>query len=271
MDSHMHLDRFPPEEREAVWERARSAGIQMLVSVATSLRNEDGLRAIFEAHRGQIFWSVGVHPLELGTAAPLDGEILDAIEKTGPIAVGETGFDYFSLPRGSGAARTVVDVQREAFLVQARVARERNLPLIIHCREKERARRDAWNVLRWALKRVQFPMEKALLHCFDYGMEELVAWQGEGGVTSFSGSVTREDRDDAQKALQCTRMNQILLETDAPFLLPEPLRTESPNGRCEPMHMLYTVSHAARLLGLEQEDMLKLSLENGTKFFGLKR
>lgn len=114
-------------------------------------------------------------------------------------------------------------------------------------------------------------MERALLHCFDYGHEELIRWQGEGAYVSFSGSVTRKSHEEAQKALQCTKTDRFLLETDAPFLLPEPLRTTAPETVCEPSHMLYTASFVSWLLAMEQEDVLGLSLENGCRFFGLGR
>jgi TatD DNase family protein len=271
MDSHMHLDRFPEQERGNILERARSVGIRVLITVGTSFDAADKLRALADENAGKIYHSIGAHPTELDNAAPTEEEVVDVVKRTRPVAIGETGFDYFSAPKGLGAARAMSDMQRKAFLAQARVAKELGLPLIIHCRESEPSKRDAWNVLLWALKRMQFPMERALLHCFDYGPEEIVRWQGEGAFASFSGSVTRKDREASQKALQCTKMDQILFETDAPFLLPEPLRTTSPKTVCEPSHMLYTMSLAAKLWGVEQEDVLEMSLKNGLRFFGLDR
>ncbi|MDR1435903.1 MAG: TatD family hydrolase [Puniceicoccales bacterium] len=269
MDSHAHIDKFPENERNAVIERAWAAGLKRIVSVATSLGDSETLASLAKKSDGRIFCTVGVHPTELDSGVPAAKELEAAADSAKPIAIGETGIDLFFAPDGSGAARTMVERQRRAFFLQCCVAKEMSLPVIIHCREKKRGEMEAWSLTQKVLETAKFPVERALLHCFDYGVEELLRWQKAGGTLSFSGLLTRVDRGDLREAAKFAEVNKVLLETDSPFLLPEPLRGEGKETRCEPAHMVHTADCLANAFGYERESVLELSLKNGNAFFGL--
>ena len=269
MDSHAHIDRFPEDERSAVLAAAWKAGLERIISVATSLDGVGTLRKLADENPKKVFCTVGVHPLELDGEVPSQKDFADAIERARPVAIGETGIDLHSMA-ADAAPQKVAEKQRRAFFLQACVARDANLPLIIHCRERARGKRDAWAMMQEVLKNARFDVSKALLHCFDYGHGELVSWQREGGFTSFSGAVTLATGDEVKRAALFTRMDRILLETDSPFLLPEPLRSKKVVKRCEPQHMVHTAKFLATLLDVEVDSLLGLSLKNGNNFFRLE-
>jgi TatD DNase family protein len=269
MDSHMHLDYYPEEEREEIVGRAWAAGLRQMVSVCVALKGADTLHAIGEMCPGRIFYSIGAHPTLLEENAFSPSLLRSCLDRFQPVAVGETGLDFFSLPKDSGAAANCVQRQKEAFLQQACAARDRGLPLIIHCRDRDSGSRDGWFAMDEILRESNFDRSRALFHCFDYGPEELEEWQGEGGYVSFSGSVTRKGHGAAQRAARLADRDRLLLETDAPFLLPEPLHSSAPRTRCEPAHLRLTSAFLGELLHLREEDLLAMSLRNGQRFFAL--
>jgi TatD DNase family protein len=270
VDSHAHIDRFPPEERDAVLARAWEAGLEKIVSVATALDGVDTLRQLVELNPGKVFCTVGTHPTELDGGVPAQKEFIDAVERIAPVAIGETGIDLFSAAKSASPQR-LAERQKRAFFLQVCIARDLGLPLVIHCREEEKGRLDAWNIVQRTLKDAKVDTEWALIHCFDYSYQELVPWQKSGGFVSFSGTLTHKGNVNVQQAITFTHVGRFLLETDSPFLIPEPLRSEKKVKCCEPAHMVHTARFAAELMEYEYEAVLQCSLKNGNKFFRLEK
>jgi TatD DNase family protein len=117
---------------------------------------------------------------------------------------------------------------------------------------------------------IGFDRSMALIHCFSYGPEELLSWQGKGGWVSFAGNLTRPTATTLVEALKVADWHRILFETDSPFLLPEPLRSRNPGAQNEPAHLWWVVRFAAGVLGRSEEDIWELSLKNGCEFWGVK-
>jgi TatD DNase family protein len=269
MDSHVHLDLFPPESRESVIHAAFSVGIQVLIAVATALSADSLLREIIAAHPGKIFRTVGVHPSQIADGEPFSEKLQILIDGNRPVAVGETGLDYGSLSSREDRARRTVEAQRAAFEGQAAAALRADLPLVIHCRDRM-GETEAFTAILGILAALRFPPWRALLHCFSYGPEEVKRWQGEGGFVSFSGLLTGSRGDSIRRALAVADRGQILFETDGPFLLPEPLRTETPGALNGPENVVLVSNFAAGILGISGPEAANLGLRNGRQFFSLE-
>ncbi|MDR3316612.1 MAG: TatD family hydrolase [Puniceicoccales bacterium] len=273
MDSHVHLDYFPEERRGEIIARAWRAGLQVLVTIAVTLGSAGVLSELAKRFLGRIFYSVGVHPTELGaTAVENLGSALESVlgsASPAAIAVGEMGLDYASLPKDAAEARKIVAAQRVAFREQAAAAKNAHLPLVIHCRDVE-GQRTAWEDTNGILDGLSFDRSRALMHCFSYGSKELCHWQGRGGCVSFSGILTRKKAVGVHGALLAADLSRVLFETDAPFLLPEPLRTESPRAENEPANAILVSDFAANLLERSGREMAELGLANGLRFFSVE-
>ncbi|MDR3117793.1 MAG: TatD family hydrolase [Puniceicoccales bacterium] len=266
MDSHCHIDFWEAEERVSLLQRAWEAGLRILVTIAVSLPRLDVLRQLCRNWPQRIFHSVGIHPLKLPPSTDsLAKELEGALETARPLALGETGLDFSKLSPRKHASEA--ERQRTALAAHIAVAKAANLPLVLHCRDRS-GETAAWKELNRQLDGQNFPPERALLHCFSYSPEQLHHWQGKGAWVSFAGNVTRSAS--IADACRASEEGQMLFETDAPFLLPEPLRGEDPNRRNEPAFLALTLERAAQLRSSTAQAMRDLSLANGCRFFGLE-
>jgi TatD DNase family protein len=220
------------------------------------------LAAIARRWKGKIFHSAGQHPLEPAPIENLAAELEKALRREGvpPVAIGETGLDF---------SRGQDQWQRDAFSIHIAVAKAAGLPLIIHCRDRE-GEGGAWDEVNRLLTLGKFDRSRALLHCFSYDGERMRRWQGEGGWVSFAGNLTRPAQKYLGESLRAADRHRLLFETDAPFLLPEPLHSQKPRPKKnEPANVIAVLDFAAPILGLDRAATLRLSLENGGKFFRL--
>ncbi|MDR2030140.1 MAG: TatD family hydrolase [Puniceicoccales bacterium] len=270
MDSHFHLDCYDDGNKDRILARAWKAGLQILVSVATSLANSAATYLQAKAWQGKIFTTVGVHPLEPSLPTNEPNKLATALETfletapTPPIAVGETGLDCAKI--SSKNLRREMEQQLVRLEPHIAVAKAAKLPLILHCRD--RAGDDtAWNALTGQLVRQRFPSEKALIHCFSYDSEKLRQWQDFGGWVSFAGNLTWSSTIAA--SCRGSAVERTLFETDAPYLLPEPLRSKDPGQSNEPANLVHTMAKAAELLSVSQTKVWEMSLANGRRFFSL--
>lgn len=151
-------------------------------------------------------------------------------------ALGEIGLDYhydFS----------PVEDQKRAFRAQLRLAKEAGLPVVLHVRE---AHADAWAILQ----EEGLPDAGVLLHCFTDTWETLEPWMAAGCCVSFGGALTFGNADAIRDAAARVPISQLLLETDAPYMAPKPLRGQ----KCEPAQMVFTAERMCEVRGAVQED-----------------
>jgi len=242
IDTHAHLD---PAEAPAVLDRARAAGVDRLVLVATTVEQAHETLGLAEAHDG-VYACLGVHPHEAGSEADLD-ELRRLLAHDRAVAVGETGLDYF---RDYAPA----DAQHALFEAQLRLAAETAKPVVIHTRAADED----------TLARLRQHPGRVVLHCFsspgllDTAIER--QW-----YVSFAGNATYKNAYDLRAAARAVPADRILAETDSPYLSPQPVR----GTRNEPANVRHTVAALAEARGETPEQLADLIDANADAVFGL--
>ena len=251
VDSHCHLD-FPDlsTDLDAVIARAAAAGIGRMVTISTYIARFETYRAIAEGNE-RVFFTVGTHPHN-AAAEPNTGvaELVRLSAHPRCIAIGESGLDYHydKSPR---------DVQRRVFRTHIMAARETRLPLVIHAREADD---DMIEILTSEMREGRF---SAVLHCFS-STERLARTGIELGLyVSFSGIVTFKRSDELREIAQRIPLERILVETDAPYLAPQPFRGK----RNEPAYTEHIAHTLAETLGLSDEAFAAKTTENFYRLF----
>jgi TatD DNase family protein len=251
VDSHCHLD-FPglAEERADVIERARAAGVGVIQTIATRLSTFDAVLAIAEADPG-IFCSVGVHPHQadeegIDNPAPLVARARHAKV----IGIGESGLDYY-YDNSSRAG------QERSFRAHIQAARESGLPLIVHTRDADRATID---ILRAAMIETPFA---GVIHCYSSSPElgfaavEMGLYLGLGGILTFKRS------DELRATVHALPLDRLILETDAPYLAPQPFRGK----RNEPAYVAHVAATLAELKALSVAEIARATTDNFFRLF----
>ena len=251
VDHHCHLD-FPDFEadRGAYVARAKEAGVGVLVTISTQVRNYDAYRAIAEAH-DNVYCTVGTHPHRAHEELdiPLD-EIVRLSEHPKCVGIGEAGLDYFY-------KKSPPEAQAEGFRRHIAAARATGLPLEIHTRDADA---DTIRVLEDETAKGPF---KAILHCFTGGAELARRAVALGHYVSFSGVVTFKKSDALRAIAAEVPLDRILVETDAPFLAPEPFRGK----RNEPALVVHTAAAIAKARGLDADAFARATTENFFRLF----
>ncbi|MCG8355178.1 MAG: TatD family hydrolase [Kiloniellales bacterium] len=251
VDSHCHLDYLAKDgDLEAIVERARAAGVARMLTISTKLSEFDGVRAIAERY-DDVFCSVGVHPHEAaeeGQASPDRLVALAAHPKV--VGIGETGLDYYyeHSPRAA---------QQESFRAHIRAARETGLPLIVHSRDADE---DTVSLLREAHAEAPFT---GVIHCFTAGPALAEAALELGLYISIAGVVTFKKADALRETVSRVPLERLLVETDAPYLAPVPMRGK----RNEPAFVAHTAERLAALKGVSPEALAQATSENFGRLF----
>ncbi len=250
IDTHCHLD-FPEfdRDRDEVIKRAKENGVGRIINVGSSI---SGSRKSLElsAKYPSVYSVVGIHPHEADSLDKNAEEIISELAKDKKsVAIGEIGLDYFK-------NYSKKDSQLKLFLYQIKLAKELNLPVVIHTRS---AQSDTLKVLKEAM-----PIQ-ALLHCFSGDKDFLNDCLGLGFFVSFTCNITYKKADDLREMVRLTPLKRLMLETDAPYLSPEGFRGK----RNEPMQVKLLAEFTACLKGLSAEDLAKSTTENAVKFFNL--
>jgi TatD DNase family protein len=251
VDSHCHLD-FPDfaADVEGVVARAHAAGVATMVSIGTELKRFDGVKAVAERF-DNVWCSVGVHPHE-SEKEPQSGAAALIAHAAHPkvVGVGETGLDYFyeNSPR---------EPQRLNFRAHIAAARHTGLPLIVHTREADD---DTIDILREEMGKGTFT---GLIHCFT-GTQKLAAAALELGLyISVSGIATFKKSDALREVLKSIPMDRLLVETDAPYLSPMPLRGKTN----EPAFVIHTAAMLATLKDVSEAELADATTYNFFRLF----
>ncbi len=251
VDSHCHLD-FPGlvDDIEAVRGRAKGAGVDLMVTISTRLRQIDKILAIAEQH-DNVYCSVGTHPHNASEEKDLTLEdILTHCDHPKVVAIGEAGLDYF-YEHGDP-----VD-QAAGFRRHIAAARETGLPLVIHTRDAEG---DTASILKEETTKGAFPF---LLHCFTASRQLAEIGVELGGYVSFSGVLTFKKSDELRATAAALPLDRLLVETDAPYLAPVPKRGK-PN---EPAYVAHTAQVLAETRGLSLEEISQATTDNFMRLF----
>lgn len=251
IDSHCHLD-FPflSDQMDDVLARAKEAGVDQLVTICTRVRKFPQVLAIAEAH-GNVFCSVGTHPHNADEERdiPLQ-EIIDLARHPKVVAIGEAGLDYFhdNAPR---------DDQEKGFRTHIAAARDTGLPLVIHTRDADE---DTARILEEEMEKGRFT---AVLHCFTAGAELARKGVELGLYVSFSGVLTFKKSDELREIAASLPMDRLLVETDAPYLAPEPVR----GRKNEPANVAHTAAKLAEVRGVSLEEIGRVTSDNFYRLF----
>ncbi len=249
IDTHAHLDMLKSEEDllESVEK------LDYIITIGCD--KEEIPKAIQIAEKfDNVFASVGYHPYDVNG---ITDEDLEKIKRTvgqhkKVIAVGETGLDYYR-------DYTPIDVQKEFFKKQIKIAKELNVPLIVHSRN---ANEDTMDILE---QFAPFPAS-GIIHCFGGDRKMMERAVDIGFYISFAGNVTYPKADGLRDVLKHTPLDRLLLETDSPFLSPQKKRGK-PN---KPSHIFYTLEFVADFLRINKDELEKITDENALKLFKIK-
>ena len=252
IDSHAHLaDPAFDADRDAVVERARDAGAIAVVCIGESIAAADRAAEIARAHAGFAFHTAGVHPHDAASFDPTHAlEAIRAHVADGAVAVGECGLDYHydHSPR---------DAQRAAFHAQLALARELNLPVVVHTREAEPDTRSM--VVEAGTAGV-----RGVLHCYTGSHDLAAAALDVGWYVSFSGIITFKKWND-EALLRLVPADRLLVESDAPYLAPVPFRGK----RNEPGFVPRTVDRLAAARNVTPAAIADHTTANARRLFGL--
>ena len=256
IDSHCHLDRFAPAELPELLQRARAVGLRGLLTIGTRL-SEAARQIALTAHSapGLAIWcSIGTHPDHVAEEAlPTPGDLARLSAPASVIGIGESGLDYF---HGAPALRAA---QQDSFRVHIRAARIAGLPLVVHARAADQ---DMIEILQAEHDRDgPFPF---LLHCFSSGPELAQCALRLGASISFSGILTFPKSDGLRAIARLVPADRLLVETDAPYLAPVPMRGK----RNEPAFVAHTASVLAQTLGMPEADLRERTSRNFFRLFG---
>jgi TatD DNase family protein len=251
IDSHCHLNyEGLAERRDEVLANARARGVTGFLNISTREREWNDVIAVAEGN-ADVWATVGVHPHEadahpdLGSAA-----LVQAASHPNVIAIGECGLDYY-YDKSDRAA------QRERFQAHVEAARASGLPLVVHTREAED---DTAEMLEEAVKQGGVT---GVLHCFTGSAELARKGLDMGFYVSLSGIVTFKNAQDLQETAKWLPANQMLVETDSPFLAPVPHRGKP----CEPAFVADTAAFVAELRGEDQDALADATTANFFKLF----
>ena len=247
VDTHCHLDACEPSDGELV-ARAREAGVTRLATIGTDQGSVEHAVDAARTH-AEVFAIVGRHPHEAGSFDARERDLVHEWAQASKVcAIGETGLDYYRdhAPR---------DRQREAFLAQVEIARELDLPLVIHTRAAED---DTFAVLR-----AHAPGLTVVMHCFS-APDRLSECVERGYLCSFAGNVTYPKAVELQAAARELPDELLLVETDSPYLAPQPVRGK----RNEPANVAHTARFVAELRGVSYEQLEGTVGENSARVFG---
>jgi TatD DNase family protein len=275
-DTHAHLDFYTetPTDRSEVLRRAYAAGVETILAIgigegpATMHLALEIARSISGPGLPAVFASVGIHPQE---AASANSEALDKMTRLALdercIAIGEIGLDYYHFDNPD------VPTQQEAFIAQMRLAGKLRKPILIHCRTSELATpqakkkfgaADAWEDLLALVGEHWTPTGLGgIMHCFSGSVEQAERSLAAGFHLSFAGNLTYPKSQAIRDAAVLSPAHRLLVETDAPFLAPIPLRGQ----RNEPALMTHTAAALAELRGISPEELAALTTANFNNLF----
>jgi TatD DNase family protein len=253
-DTHAHLDddRFAGD-LPTVLQRAQDAGVSPILAIATTAPSSAACVALAARH-AQLFASVGIQPNHVAEAT---GKAWDEVVRlaAGPrvVALGETGLDrYWDY--------TPFPAQEDYFARHLALARQRNLAVVIHCREAEA---DTLRMLRADFDR-HGPI-RAVMHSFTGDLATAEACLAMGLFISFAGMVTYKNAQPLRAVTARVPLDRLLVETDSPYLAPVPVRGQ----RNEPAHIVHTAACLAGVLGVSAEVIADHTTHNARALFGL--
>ena len=250
IDSHCHLDHEPLlSDLDNVLQRSKDIGIEKLLTISTSFDSFKRIKKIVDKDK-IIYGTVGIHPHETNNDT-IDIEFIveNIKENKKIIGIGETGLDFFY-------NNSDKDKQIQSFRTHIEASLKSNVPLIIHSRDAEE---DTFKILN-EYKNKDL---KILMHCFTGSQKFAEKLLELNAFFSASGIITFKNAKDLQKTFEFLPLDKILIETDSPFLAPEPKRGK----KNEPSYIDFTASKLANIKGIDKEKLIQSTTNNFNNLF----
>lgn len=251
-DTHAHFD--DPQfdsDRDEVIKSLADDGVTRVMNIGANM--ETSKKAIEIANKYDfIYATVGVHPCDTYDMTDEDIERLRIMAKNNPKvrAIGEIGLDYHF-------DDTKPDIQKEWFIKQLRLAKELNMPVVIHDRD---SKGDAIEILK------REGISNGVMHCFSGSAETARELVKMGFMISFTGVLTFKNARRAVEACRSIPIERLMIETDCPYMAPEPHRGE----RNYSGYVKYVARKMAEIKGLSYEETARITMENGLRFYGIE-
>lgn len=250
IDSHCHLNMKEfHNDLDSIINNAKCNNIKGLLSISTKIEEFESISNISNNY-DNIWYSLGIHPHNVNSDYfQLNNAVVRYNNDNNFVGIGETGLDYYHM-------NSEKDLQKRSFINHINIAREYKLPIIIHTRDADK---DTIDILKNEYKKAPFT---GLIHCFT-ASEELAQEVLElGFYISISGIITFKNAENLRNTVKIIPSNKILIETDAPYLAPVPMRGK----RNEPAYVSHTAKFLADLLDIKHDEFYKKTTDN---FFNL--
>ena len=255
IDSHCHLD-YPNlfNQLDDVINRARSKHVNNLLTICTTLESFDKIKIIINKYNN-VYGTFGIHPHETQKHKNGNKEyILKSINNNKKIiGVGETGLDYYY-------NHSDKEIQKKSFIDHINAATELDLPVIVHSRNAED---DTFEILKKSKKNKNL---KVLMHCFTGSKNFAKKLLDLNCYISVSGIITFNKSQDLENTISTVTIENLLVETDSPYLAPSPLRGKSN----EPSYIIHTVNKLAKIKKMSSESVAEHTTNNFNNLFRIK-
>ena len=252
IDSHCHLDHEPLlSDLANVIKRSKEVGIEKLLTISTSFESFSRVKDLINKDE-MIYGTIGIHPHESSTNIITSKQIIESLnENSKIIGIGETGLDFYY-------DNSEKDKQIASFRVHIEASIKTNIPLIVHSRDAEDL---TYDILSKYSKKNKL---KILMHCFTGTKKFADKLLGLDAFFSASGIITFKKSNDLKETFKSIPLNKILIETDSPYLSPEPLRGKSN----EPSNVVLTAKYLSKLKEIKFDDLCEGTTNNFFKLFG---
>lgn len=267
IDSHCHLN-FKAFDKDLtdVVKRAKDAGIGKIIIPGAKLSSSEKAVKISRDYH-ECFAAIGIHPHHVNEYNKFgEKTVREKLNRlagsTETVAIGEIGMDYFHYRDYPEIPPEDKKLQRELFILQLEIAVNSNLPVIIHCRQ---AQNDLLDILTSFIRNTKKSLS-GVFHCFEGTNSFLSKVLTMGYFVGFDGNVTYEENIRLRDNIAFTPLDRLLLETDSPFLAPNPYR----RTRNEPAHIVHTAKTVAQIKKIDINEVSKITSENAVSLFGLK-
>ena len=252
-DTHAHYDDPVYEkDREELFEAMRAEGVGMITDIGADIASTKKAAELSNTYEF-VYAAAGVHPSEVYSLEEADMDfLLEMAKNPKVVAIGEIGLDYHY-------EDTVREVQKKWFIRQLELAKEVKLPVVIHSRD---AAQDTLDIM----KDIHAEDIGGVIHCFSYGWEMAKIYLDMGFYLGIGGVVTFKNAKKLKEVVQRAPMERLVLETDAPYLAPEPYR-----GKRNASHYLkYVAEEIAALRSMAPDEVIHITEENGKQMYRIR-
>lgn len=261
IDSHCHLKSFHEQSTlDEALGKASGVDVNQMITVGTNSDDWSLYERLSAIYSNKVFYTVGLHPCYVDENWATECDIISTFwsHDSKPVALGEIGLDYFRLPKDKNASTDIISYQRNCFNEQLKVAKTLDCPVIIHSR-------DSFDDCLKCIEGSGINWNKVVFHCFSEGKDKMKQIIERGGNASFTGNITYGKNEHLREALKFQGINNLMLETDSPYLTPEPNRKYIN----EPSNIPKISQFISKLFSISQDDVEKITCSNTKIFFNL--